>query len=84
MIATIIDQKKIPLSKLLHQEYSLPVDRIIRFLKLLKRNLINKKVVGNVSQVENFYLQEAQYALQKINKREMFTATNELIKLVRQ
>jgi hypothetical protein len=64
------------------QEYSLPADRIILFLSILKRSLNNKS--GSLSKLEEMYLKEANYALKKINKREMFSSSNELVKLVSQ
>lgn len=41
-----------------------------------------KKKRGVLNQVEDFYLQESHYALSKINKRELFTSTEEVVRLM--
>jgi hypothetical protein len=83
LIRIVVDEKKIPLTDLMSREYSLPADRIIRFLKLLKLNLNLKKVQDDFTQIDSLYMQETQYALAKMNKRDMFTATNELLNMIK-
>jgi len=78
----LVEEKKIPFTKLINQHFSIPADRIAKFLKILKTDLTTKKQKGVLNQVEQLYLQEAQYALSKINKRDMFTSTEEVVKLV--
>lgn len=82
LIKFLIDDKKIPFSNLIIQHFSIPADRINKFLKMLKKDLEFRKKVGLLNQVDNLYLQETQYALQKINKREMFSSSGEVVRLV--
>jgi hypothetical protein len=44
IIDILVDEKKIELSELLVQQFSLPAERIMKFLKLIKRNLNLKRV----------------------------------------
>jgi len=39
LAATLIDKKRIPFASLVNQHFSIPADRITKFLKLLKTDL---------------------------------------------
>uniref|UniRef100_A0A7S3FVS4 Phosphodiesterase n=1 Tax=Strombidium rassoulzadegani TaxID=1082188 RepID=A0A7S3FVS4_9SPIT len=82
LIKMLVDDRKIPFNQLILKHHSIPADRIIKFMKMLRKDLLSRKEQGNMTEVDQFYLQETQYALQKINKREMFTSTNEVVKLM--
>lgn len=51
-------------------------------MKTLKKDLSIKKACGSLTQVEEYYLQEVHYAMRKLNKREMFTTTNEVVQMM--
>jgi len=46
LAAMLIDEKKIPFSSLVNQHFSIPADRILKFLKILKTDLLAKQRRG--------------------------------------
>ena len=52
----LIDEKKIPLVDLINEHFSIPADRIVKFIKMLKMDLQSKNQGGVMNQVEQLYL----------------------------
>lgn len=67
----IVEEKKVPFKDLIDQHFSLPVDRVSRFLDMLN----DEYTTGESNQLKQFFLSELNFAQEKISRRELFQAT---------
>ena len=57
MLGVLLENKKVSFQELMERQFDLPVDRVARFLKLLKSDIMLKPE----SDLEKFFLMEADY-----------------------
>ena len=69
----IVEKKKLPFGKLVNQHYSLPLDRVTKFLEMLEDDI----KYGERTQVKDFFLNEIKFVQKKIGQLNMFDASVE-------
>ena len=71
----LLMEKKVSFDCLINKDYNLPVDRILKFLKMLKRSLVEKQIEHKgLNVVEKVQLEEIEYAEKNLNKNNIFKA----------
>ena len=79
MMKVVVVDRKIPFDELFNfDDYSLPIDRISKFLRMLKMDLEHKKNClhgDGLSMIEERYLKEIEFTQHKINQRAIFNSS---------
>jgi acetyl-CoA acetyltransferase len=79
----LLHEKGVQLDMLFQFENcTLPIDRITKFLKMLKMDLEHKKYCEHgegLSAIEERYLKEISFAQNRINQRAIFTSNMETV-----
>lgn len=72
----LVIHKGVAIENLINTNCNAPVDRIMKFLKMMHLSIQQKQNKGKkLSMVERMQLKELQYALNNLNKRNIFKTT---------
>ena len=64
----LVEVRKISFKSLMHNDFTIPIDRISGFLKMLRAEIMAKE---SPSQVDQFYLEEIKFAQKSMNEKNM-------------
>jgi hypothetical protein len=73
LIKLLLEDKQVPFESLIpHKSYSLPSERISKFLRMLMSELEDRKKNKKNSVLEDMQIKEVKFALKHMNERSLF------------
>ena len=76
LIDYLFNEKMVKPEDLYSYSFNIPATRVNKCLKNIKQDLEDKRSKGTLTELEALYIYELEYAIERINKKTLYSSTN--------